>query len=535
MSEEQTAPVAQTENDGPASPSTETTAGTAAPSDAAEHEEHASAPAPQPLGPNPNAELDRIVFESLKTGAKFDPEQALALLDVTIDEFNALVESYPNMNFGSGEQGAKWYNSLETAQGHLLRGRALAGALARENSLWRQIITHGTDKLFAGRPKLGEKSEGGNLLTGERAMMKMQAVLGLGAIVRVPLWHTGIWVSVKAPSEQALLQLERMVANEKITLGRQSNGLIFSSTSVYTVTHLINFVLDHVYDVTYKVEEMAELKKVIRTTDIPTLLWGMLCAIYPMGYNYHKACVINPEKCQHVTEELINLTKISWTDERHLTEKQRRHMTRMTAKFTAAELEAYQADHAFQQHAVVKLHPDLLMALKVPTIEEFQLSGYRWVDSIVRQADRVFAGTLAGEERNQYLIQQGQVTALRQYAHWIDKLVLIDSDKDYTAEKPWDDSDEQIVDRQTIEDTVAQLAANDDVFKAFFEGVGTFIDNSTISLIAIPKYNCPNCGEAMTDEEKKHPHLIALDTTSLFFTLTDQRINKVLSRSLPSS
>lgn len=528
MSEEQTPPVVEetTANQGEAS----------LPETAATHDDdhHSNEPSRNVKGPNAHAQQDRTVYEPLPKGKVFDPEQAVALLDVTIDEFNELVENYPNMNFGSGEQGAKWYSSLESAQGHLLRGRALVGSLAREASFWRQIVHHNGTTLMAGRPKFGE-NEGGNLLTGERAMMKMQAVLGLGAVIRVPLWHTGLWVSVKAPSETALLELERKIANEKITLGRQSNGLIFSSTSVYTVTHLINFVLEHVYEVTYKVDDMSQLKKVIRTTDIPTLLWGMLCAIYPMGYNYHKSCVINPQNCQHVVEELLNLSKLSWTDERRLTDKQRQHMTRRGAKFTDDELKAYQDEHGFQADSYVKLAPNLLMQLKVPTLEEFQLSGYAWVESIVRQADRVFAGNLAGEERNQYLIQQGQVTALRQYAHWIERLVMIDDEKEYSAEKPWDDGDEQIVDRQTLENTVAQLAANDDVFKAFFEGMGRYIDSTTISLIAIPKYNCPNCGAEMTDDEKKHPHLIALDVTSLFFTLTDQRINKVLSRSLPSN
>jgi hypothetical protein len=501
-----------------------------APTDTADDGDASERPA-HVYSSNPRVNLTRTVFEKLKKGEEFNPAEALSLLDVDIEEFNALVDTYPNQNFAASEHGQRWFSIIEQAQSYLLRSRALAGSLARENSLWQQVIAHGNEKLAAGKPKFGEKHEGG-LLTGEAAMMRMQGLLGLGTVVRIPLYHSGLWLSIKAPGDNAFLELEQKIANEKLTLGRQSNGLIFSNTSVYTTMYLLDFILDHVYEASFKYDEVGKLKSIIDITDIPTVLWGMLCATYPSGYQYQKSCVVDPTKCQHIVEELLNLGKLSWTDERRLSTKQRVHMARRGAKFTTQELAAYRAEHDFVEFSEVELSPHLIVQFRVPTIAEYQQSGYNWIESIVRQADKVFAGHLSGNDRDQYIIQQGQVTALRQYAHWVDKIIMVDPEEERDGDHPYGPSARTVVDRSTLEDLIAQMAGNDGVFKNFFEGVGRYIDNTTISLIALPKYRCPKCGGEMPDEERKHPHLIPLDMTSLFFTLIDQRISKVLSKSI---
>ncbi len=459
-----------------------------------------SVPHKRPLGPN---------------------EMHLPLPSADVEEQNRLADRYPNgSDFGTGEEGERWLQTVVEAQTMFHRGNALLSSLTREDSLWKQQIQVGAETLSARRPSFGEGTESGEKLTGVQAMLKLQASLGLGAVVRVPLYHTGIWVVLKAPSEAALLELDRRIANEKILLGRVTNGLIFSNSSVYQNSYLMNFALAHIYEATYKYTDINELKSIIKLTDLPTLLWGLICTIYPNGYPFKQPCITDPTKCQHVVEELLNIQKLSWTDEASLSDKQRRHMLRKTAKFTLEEIQAYQSEHSFTKKGTLKLHERLTAELKVPTLEEYEQSGFAWVDGIVKSQDQAFGGTIKGEERNQYIMEQAQVTALRQYAHWIEKLVLHDPK-----------GDKVIDDRKTLEDSLSMLTASEEVFTTFFNGAGAFIDNTTISLIAVPKYNCPNCGEPMPDEEKKHPHLIPLDVSNIFFTLQGHRISKVLQRS----
>lgn len=486
------------------------------PSDEADEEPAAEFHDPRVQGQNEHSDLSKATFRPLKPGQKVDLENSVALLDATIDEFNALVESYPNIDLTQDQLGSKWGEVIKAARRHIQVGNAFISSLYRDDSLWRQSVTSGAEQLAPSRPRLGDSGNPENRLTGVHAMMKIQAVLGMGAVMRIPLFHSGLWVSIKAPSEAALLELERRISNEKITLGRQSNGLIFSNSSIYTTMYLVEFVLAHVYEATYKYEDVSELKSIILISDIDMLLAGMLLAIYPQGYPFQKSCLTNPVKCQYVVEELLDISKLFMFDDRALTDKQRKHMSQRTAKFTLDQIKAYQTDHKFMSQGVVALSDELSMELKVPTIAQYEESGMRWVDDIVKHTDQAFAGTLTAQERDTYILEQGAMTAFRQYAHWIDRLVISGSEK--------------IDDRKSIEESISLLTANDDVFKTYFEGMQKFIDGSTIALTAIPRFNCPSCGAPMSDEDRRHPHLIPINMSNLFFTILGQRIVKVLSK-----
>ena len=466
------------------------------------------------LGANPNAEQTRAVREPLKPGTRVTPDSALSILGVDIPELNHLADqNYKNSDFVSNESGANWLERVVEAQRFFHQGQALLGSLQRPDSMWRQSVTSGGQQLTAGLPRF-EGAEGGSKLTGDHAVMKMQAVLGIGAIVRVPLWHSGLWVCLKAPTEAALLELDRRIAAEKVLLGRVTNGLLFSNTSVYVTSYLVNFALAHVYEASYKFNKTEELKAKIKISDIPTLLWGLIGTIYPNGYPFHQPCVTDPSVCTHITEELLNISKLSWTDDRALTDFQRGLMARKTSKFTDIELARYEEEHGFNKLATLELKSGLTAQLRVPNLEQYEQGGADWVDGIVQQVDQAFGGTIKGEERNTFIMEQGQITALRQYAHWVDKLIL--------------NGEDTIEDTGTIQNVLATMTADEEIFNNFFTGIGKFMDATTISLIGIPKFNCPKCGKPMTAEEKAHPHLIPLDVQNVFFTLLAHRINKVL-------
>lgn len=313
-----------------------------------------------------------------------------------------------------------------------------------------------------------------------------------------------------------MLELDRALTNDKITLGRLTNGLIYSNSSVYFISRLVNFALAHVFDATYKYNRPEDLKEIIRANDIPTLLWGLLCSIYPSGYPYEQPCLTDPSKCMHIVRETLNITKLSWTDNNALTEWQRRLMTRKNQKSTSEEIKRYAEEHSFSKDSIVDLNADIKVELKVPTIAEYERSGFAWVDSIVAQVDQAFGSTLKGDQRNEYIMERGRLTALRQYSHWISRIVIQGKDI--------------IDDPTTIEDVINPLTGDQDLYTNFFNGVGKYIDSTTISMIALPRFDCPACGAPMSEEQKRHPHLVPLDIAQIFFTLLDQRVFRALQR-----
>lgn len=464
---------------------------------------------------NPHAELTRECKSPWPEDKPFDGMQYLAIAMSSAARFFQTMNESPNMEYDRSEQGRLWLEAIGQSATNFENGDFFESSLAREASLWRQAVEHEGEEITAARPRSKSSNNGPSQLSGDKAIFKLTNVLGLGTVVQIPLWHTGMWVSLKAPSDGELLELERSIAFEKIELGRHTNGMVFSNSSVYFINKLLNFVLAHVFDSSLKTNSTKALKREILVNDLPVLLWGMSCAIWPNGYPFSQPCTSDAEKCQHVTKETLNLSKLCWTDNQALTTKQRKHMVERGKKYQHDDFLSYQAEHIQPQSRVVKIHENLSVRLKVPTLDEYEASGFKWVDGIVQMVENSFSRELRNDERNQYINEQGRASALRQYGHWVSEIVISDGDN--------------ITDRDTIDSALDRISSDKDVTDKFFEQIGKFIDDSTVSLIAIPQYACPSCGGNQAGAHPRYPHLIPLGVAQVFFTLLGQRVQKILT------
>ncbi|WJJ54901.1 hypothetical protein [Xanthomonas phage RTH11] len=466
-------------------------------------------------GVNLNAEL----IKGMDPSRPLDPRRAwregesLFIVPATAEEFNNLVINTRRLDPTQSESGARWRSAVGLGRELMPRADTGLAALMRQDSLWRQKVQvdgEGSTEIAAGRPSAGER-RGDAPLVGEEALQHMQTILGTGQIVRIPLWHSGIWVNFKAPTEAQLLELDRRIANEKIDLGRATQGLAYSNMSVYHNAYLFNFALSMIFDCSISGYTIDRLKEKILLTDLPLLLWGLLCTIYPNGYRYHRPCVVDPSACQHVVEALLDISKLCWTDNKALDNSQRNHMVRKATKFTDIELTNYLAKHRYNGMGNLLVKEvngnKTYVELRVPTLADYEQSGYSWVEGIVASTDQAFGSQLAGDDRNEYILDQARATALRQYAHWIKRINTESADG----------TQRYIEDRNTIEQLISQLTGDQEVLTNFMNGVQKYINEATISQIAIPSYKCPACQkDQQTDEEAKHPHLIPLDTGTIF-------------------
>jgi hypothetical protein len=303
-----------------------------------------------------------------------------------------------------------------------------------------------------------------------------------------------------------------------------THGLAYSNMSVYFNSFLFNFALSMVFDSSIKGFTPETLKERILLPDLPILLWGLLITIYPDGYRYHRPCINDPSVCTHVVEELLDISKLCWTDNSALQQSQRNHMVRKTTKFTDIELSNYVSQHGYASKNTVLLKEingnRTVAELRVPTLADYEQSGFAWVEGIVSGADQAFGSQLGGQDRDDYLLDQARITALRQYAHWINRLTF--NGKEY------------IEDRTTLENLVGQLTGDQVVSDNLLDGVRNFINEVTISQIAIPSYACPSCQKDQCEdtESNKHPHLIPLDIGTIFFILLGQRTTLLLGSAI---
>jgi hypothetical protein len=416
---------------------------------------------------------------------------------------------------GSENENIRYANSAGEAERH--HPRTYDGGVSpffRDNSFWRQSVAHNNEEISAARPVFSNKT---GKLSGDAALLRVRAAAGLGTIVNVPLWHTGIWLKIKAPSEGALLELDRRIAMEKIGLGRRTVGVSFNNASIYLTSYLVDMILNHVYDGTYKDLSLSALKNVIKVTDIPQLVWGMACAIWPNGYRMVRPCVSDPLECNHLDEAHVNLSKLSWVDNRAMSTAQRNHMAYRDGTSTDEQLKNYRDAHVAPQKTTVTITDDMSIQLEVPTISQYEDAGFRWVDGVVRMADEAFGQSLRGEERNNYIAQRGAMASLRRYSHWVVSINFSDGAV----------SD----DRESIDEALDSLTGSDSIRKLIINSIEEFIRKSVINAIGIPRYDCPACGKGPSNEDMvdRLPEIIQLEVNEVFFTLQSMRVLKILA------
>lgn len=366
------------------------------------------------------------------------------------------------------------------------------------------------------------KSATNQILAGERAKVRLVSHLGLGSVHQVPLWSSGFWIAFKPPSESSLIELYRTIVSDKITFGRSSYGIVFSNTSSYQVNRLVDFALAHVYDTTALPDAIPlnQLKQHIATQDFPIVIWGLLCAMYPRGFRYKTACVANPEKCNHIVEDVLNVRDLQVSDTSTLTEWQLGHMSSRQSRTKDLEsITRYRTELSRLQKKRIAFNEgsenEIFITLKSPTISEYIDAGYKWIGNIVKLVEDT-AGLSDDKEKNAVIVNKGQATALRQYSHWVDSVEFASN---------------VINDQETIDGVLDVISADDAIRSSFFKQVIQYINSTTLSIIGIPTYECPNCKEVKESPlENQYTNILPLDIIQLFSELLLQRVSRIAVR-----
>lgn len=471
-----------------------------------------------PRGPNPNiTETDAVFRPTLRDEQQNDPFHVTGL-PCDVNSFNSLLESYPSINYEIGSTNRDWAAEIQAGSNIIHQGNFLSKVVNRDGSLWGNRVASGAGTIGLVRPRISNPVSPGTHISGELASARVRQIMGTGQPSGFPLYHSGFWVSLKAPSSKVRLELQRRIDSEKIELGRMTSGMAFSNVSVYIKSYLTDFVLAHVSTANVRYNQVSDLKDLILSTDIPTLIWGILTTIYPNGYPYHQPCMNDPSQCQHVVKELVDINKIHFVDKNRLSEMQLKFLARRTDRLEPKELEAYRDAHTYNAKGLITLKTEfgeIKVQLKVPTVTEYASAGFAWVDGISNDIQRAFGSDLVGERRNTYILERARATSMCEYSHWIKEIGLPDGSS--------------IIDLDTIRATLADLGGEPALAEDFFTKVVEYIEDVSLAIVALPRFDCPSCGKPATAEEAKHPYLNPIDVEALFFTMLDQHLAKVLT------
>jgi len=460
-----------------------------------------------PLPPSKTVQQDDETFLDLGKVQWVDTLETLAIPEETPERTDQVVASFPNEDINSTPKGAEWSGYLRGSTAVRTRGNWFGEIFEREGSAWRQSVTGQKGKLNAAFPTF--KDEPGSKITGERAMLRVRALVGLGSMIHVPLWHSGFWITLKAPPDGELLELHHQLAEEKIRLGRQTWGLSLANNSVFLASSVTDFIIRNSYGTSLK--DPGELRSKISSLDIPTLVWGIACVIWPRGFQYARSVLDQSGENYRVIKEKLNIPKLFWTDTNALTPWQISHMGNRNGPTMSPEtVQRYRDDFTRGKGREIELAPGLKFMLRVPTLDQYLNSGQKWVNNIVAMADKAFQFP-NDAARSAFVVSQGKATNMRQFAHWVESI----------------DADGRLIaDEGTIETTLDALSSDDTLRAKFFDEVRKFMEDSTVSTVALPAATAGEREKALP----RFPHLLPLDTLSTFFILLVQKIQLIESR-----
>lgn len=380
---------------------------------------------------------------------------------------------------------------------------------------FRQGVPYNGGIIGTRAPKLLDDTQ---TLKGLPAVHAVHAALGLGGAIYQPLWGAGFQISFKAPLLKARHEFDFMTAVKKERYGWLTAGFSFSASEMVTMGDAIRFAMDHMFDCTYHSKDIQDVLKAIPLTDVHTLLSGFATTIFPDGYLMTRGC----PHCKTTYKTNISISRMMLADNSKINDEQR-EIIQLTPgsrnkRLTPELSKRYQELHSWNTLDVNRFKVDdydIVLYFKVPSIFDALENSEIWINEIRDTLVTSMGSEITDNQRDQYMQQRAANTILRQYSHWVQKIVVGGKDID----SPED-----------INNSLISILENTDVRDAFVKHIRKFIRSTTIGVVALPPHECPSCKGVIMDEEEvaQMPETVAIDPLEHFFRLVTLSVQVTL-------
>jgi hypothetical protein len=429
-----------------------------------------------------------------------------------IERLAALIPKEP-----PDEESKAWFNALvaSTLMNYSL-GRFSETVNRDGADFVQKVAAPNGDELGIRTPRIAQTSDPSKF-TGKKAATYIRQKIGLGNYKKVPLWKTGIWVTINKPSEADLIDLNLRTMERKRELGRRTMGMAFNNTRTLTTGPLLEFIKEKITATTFAGDSV-DLFDVICMDEIPALVTGLAAVVYSKGgFRYETQCAANPTDCTAQIVQLADPTLMLWTDQSQLDEYQRNFMSNSMKQTTTQEMVNIYRSHfkvPRTKKIVIDKENGISAVLKMPTINESIQMGANWVNDIERLATTALAIDATDGERDRYAARQAAVTILRSYEHFIESI---------------ETDGVTISDPDQLKETLNDMSVVGSIRNDMLDEIGKFIDSSTLSLCCTTDFVCPHCGgtqipQELKDGKTRRSELIVVDPETVFFALLGWRV-----------
>lgn len=469
--------------------------------------------------PHQNVE---IAQEAIKEAQK--PHEDGDYISLPSDTFQAVedvVSNAPSVEVGDSDE---WVANIQDALSTEIYNGTGYPRFAQEGGLFTNLVKNEQNVKLNGSYALSLAKEN-SAVTGERAVLSIMNYMKIGNVFVAPLWNSGFWVSVKPPTESAVIDLMHIIRSDKVRIGRATYGLSLSSTTGIVAKHVVSFIKEHIYSTSINPKEfdISNIEKYIHLNDLDALILAIVSSMYPDGFNFNRSCVADPLTCNHVSSGIVAPDKIHYVNRRIITEQMMGHMSnRKGSNMSLKDVETYQKQLASRNSRTMVYERDgrkIEFDLKTPTLDRYIESTDMWVSEIENIADKLLSKDSDDRDRQIMINNHAKATTMRQYSHYVEAIRY--------------GNNNVIMDFPSITRVLNTLSSDDDLSRDFNKNITELINRSTIAATGIPTFDCPNCKKPVysrKDEDTDYANLIPLDLLSIFFDLVRVKMGKIAQR-----
>lgn len=441
---------------------------------------------------------------------------AMALLPTITQD----LETFQDQVGSADENDLDWLVAIERASEVAYEGEGLIRAAIRRGSKWKNAIENPHSNIPLSDYRAGHRSfkEPASRVTGSQAVEMFMAGTNLGRPITIPLWHSGIWVRLRAPTAAFLAEIDRALAFSREEVGMDLYGAIGSNDKLLFDEVLIDAALKLVSETNVPIANSPmELKEYISHFDIDTLIWGMAEAAFPDGCKIAIPC----PSCKHVTTVDAKVYRMRFVDESRLTTKQIQMMSGgIMKKITVEDLKTYQEEFEVLNSQSWNWK-GRKFTYRSPTIQEYLTSGREYISSVGRALTETLRKDVENDERRAAATRSIlDIQEACRYSHFI-KEVRIPETKEGA-----DENFGIVNDHETILQILRTLSGDYESTSSFITSVTDYINDAIAVIIGFPNVPCPNCGEYYLSNSGAATLVVPFDPATGFFTLAQHKISE---------
>lgn len=460
-------------------------------------------------------------------------EHKLRFVDIEVDkEAEQKAENFYN---SLSEESAMIYqdameNNNLTSQG------AFGSQLGKEfqKSELSNSVEYGNVKL--GISKFGMSDQTINSKDPNIQFARFTSLLGANSNIHVTLYHSGFTISMWAPTQLELSNLQMEIYLQELDLGYRTGTYFISAKRGKAMEIIKNYVLDKIISWTLDVDK-SEIFNHISILDFDLILLGILCGAYVNKIDVTRICrnVLKEKpdgsaRCDHIVRAKVNPYKLLYVNRRFFDRNMINTLAKRKPKTVSIPEQANYVNTLREKIRNIRKNDyskeydfygnEYYLEFKVPTIEEYIKHSELWFENVMSMVEKLLE-TSTKISRNKAINNIDNNAKLSSIGSTIDR---IGTRNQATGNIEYFDN------MEAIEKIISNTSTDIEVSVKVQRDIMEFIDKSAIAYVAIPNYVCPRCKNLNEDvnETLKEEGLISINVIDFLFTMVGDRTDRAV-------